>query len=527
MINKFKFLTIIVALTFCLAPQQTEAANILAFLPSCSPSHLIIEMAVVKAMAERQHNVTVVSVLPLKSDWMHPSMTHIKLDKGEVDMDVAIKITKLKGFEKFRKSLDMMKMMSAQLAVIFEDPKFQDLLHNPGNKFDLMLFGYLFGDFFFGIAEHFDCPVALLWPNIPISSILNMIGNPLALSYSVVTLLNSMNDDHIDFMFRLKNVAAVAGELLMLSTQERSLREVYAKNFPADKYVSYDKAKERVAMVLYSHHYSEKPVRPLVPALIEIGGIHINDEPKALAKDLNDFINSAENGVIFFSMGTNIKTHHMPDKALEKIFNVLSKLPQKVVWKVDDESNVPGNSTNILYRKWLPQSDILGHPNVKLFFGHGGKGGITEAKFYGVPIVGMPIFGDQPMNMVEVVSKGYGLSINNDEPLTEEIIYETVKEVLENPKYANTVKRFSLLYRDRPLKAKETAVYWLEYLIRYKGAPHMQSPLKTMSFVEATNLDVIAFILAVLYVIIKLIKLLTKFVIKLMCRVLGRKVKRD
>ncbi|KAM7364716.1 UDP-glycosyltransferase UGT5-like [Cochliomyia hominivorax] len=525
MINKWKFLIVIV-LTIFFSPNATESSNILAFLPSCSPSHLIIEMAVVKAMAERDHNVTVVSVLPLKKDWVHPSMNLIQLDKGYVDMDVAINITKMKGLQKVIKSFDMFKMMTTQLSDVLEDPKFQELLNNPGNKFDLMLFGYLFGDFFFGIAEHFDCPVALLWPNIPIAPILNMIGNPLAMSYTALTLLNPVTDN-MGFMFRLKNLGAVAMESLMMSTIESSGRKIYGKYFPPDKYASFDKARQRVAMVLFSHHFSEKPVRPLVPALIEIGGIHINDQPKPLPKELEEFINSAEHGVIFFSMGTNVKIQHLQEGALEKIFNVFSKLPQKVLWKVDDESQVPGNSSNILYRKWLPQSDILGHSNVKLFFGHGGKGGITEAKFYGVPMVGLPIFGDQPMNMVEVVHKGYGLSIDHDKPLTEEVIYETVTEVLNNPKYTNTVKTFSKLYRDRPLRAKDNAVFWLEYLIRYKGAPHMQSPLKIMSFVESANLDVFAFILAVLFIVFKSIKLLTRLIVKLIRILVGKKDKMD
>lgn len=56
----------------------------------------------------------------------------------------------------------------------------------------------------------------------------------------------------------------------------------FSKHFPADKYVSYEKAKQRVSMVLFSHHFSEKPVRPLVPGLIEIGGIHLNEDPKPL-----------------------------------------------------------------------------------------------------------------------------------------------------------------------------------------------------------------------------------------------------
>lgn len=226
-------------------------------------------------------------------------------------------------------------------------------------------------------------------------------------------------------------------------------------------------------------------------------------------------------------MGTNIKTHHLQEHTFDKIYNVFSKLPQKVLWKIADESQIPGNASNILYRKWLPQGDILGHPNVKLFFGHGGKGGITEVKFYGVPMVGLPIFADQPMNMQEIVDKGYGLSISHDTTLTEEVIYAAVKEVLENPSYTNAVKKFSALYRDRPIKAKDNAVYWLEYLIRYKGAPHLQSPLKTMSFIESSNLDVIALILAIFYIIFKLIKFSLKIIAKLCCRLLKGKSKKD
>lgn len=207
--------------------QPTEAKNILAFLPSCSPSHLIIEMAAVKAMAEREHNITVVSVLPLKSEWMHPNMKHIKLDKGAVDMNVVINFVKMKGFEQFRNSLSLMRVLATQNAAIFDDPKFQELLDNPGNQFDLLLYGYFLSDYFFGIAEHFDCPVALIWPNIPVLSILNLIGNPLELSYTVLTMFNIVAQDDITFMFRLKNVLSVGAHSLVLGIQDRKMREIY------------------------------------------------------------------------------------------------------------------------------------------------------------------------------------------------------------------------------------------------------------------------------------------------------------
>lgn len=76
------------------------------------------------------------------------------------------------------------------------------------------------------------------------------------------------------------------------------------------------------------------------------------------------------------------------------IYAALTKLKQKVIWKWDEEL-VMNVKDKFLVRKWLPQDDILAHPNVKLFVTHGGLLSCTEAILRGKPIVGIPIFGDQ------------------------------------------------------------------------------------------------------------------------------------
>ena len=70
-----------------------------------------------------------------------------------------------------------------------------------------------------------------------------------------------------------------------------------------------------------------------------------------------------------------------PEKK-QHIISTLTKLKQKVIWKWDEELDVDENK--IMVRKWLPQDDILAHPNVKLFVTHGGLLSSTESIMRGM-----------------------------------------------------------------------------------------------------------------------------------------------
>ncbi|EDL37976.1 mCG17781, isoform CRA_a, partial [Mus musculus] len=47
-----------------------------------------------------------------------------------------------------------------------------------------------------------------------------------------------------------------------------------------------------------------------------------------------------------------------------------------------------------------------GHPKTKAFITHGGTNGIYEAIYHGVPMVGVPMLGDQPHNIAHMEAKG-------------------------------------------------------------------------------------------------------------------------
>lgn len=99
-------------------------------------------------------------------------------------------------------------------------------------------------------------------------------------------------------------------------------------------------------------------------------------------------------------------------------------------WESD---SMEGQPSNVFIGKWLPQDDILAHKNVKLFISHCGLGGMVEAKYHGVPIIGFPLFGDQPANAANVVNEGWGVQVDMA-TMTEKSFKDSILEVLENPK---------------------------------------------------------------------------------------------
>lgn len=143
---------------------------------------------------------------------------------------------------------------------------------------------------------------------------------------------------------------------------------------------------------------------------------------------------------------------------------------------------------------WLPQSDVLAHKNVKLFISHCGFGSIVESRYHAA----------------KILSEGWAFKVDID-TLNEKSLSDGITEVLENPKYSETVQQISKLFRDRPMSARETAIFWIEYVIRHHGAPHLQYPGVRLNFWQSNSLDVIAFLIVAFYLIFKVIIFIGKF----------------
>ena len=141
-----------------------------------------------------------------------------------------------------------------------------------------------------------------------------------------------------------------------------------------------------------------------------------------LLKELEKFVADSENGFILFTLGSYIKGSSIPKKALQSFINIFAKLPQKIIWKWEDEApeDIP---KNILLSKWLPQQDLLGHPKCKLFITHGGMQGTLEAIYHAVPLLCLPLGADRDFNCFKAEKEGYAVLLDwnhiNDDSLKE------------------------------------------------------------------------------------------------------------
>lgn len=185
-------------------------------------------------------------------------------------------------------------------------------------------------------------------------------------------------------------------------------------------------------MVLLNSHFSQGTVRPQVPGMVEVGGLQVKPTPDPLPKDIKEWLDEAKDGAIFFSFGSNAKTTFLPKEKVQMLLNVFSKLKQRVIMKWETDT-LEGKPSNVLIGKWLPQDDILAHKNVKLFVSHCGLGGVAESKYHGVPIVGLPIFGDQEGNADVIVNEGWAVRVDFAD-MTEKSLSEGINEILNNPK---------------------------------------------------------------------------------------------
>ncbi|XP_051472570.1 UDP-glucuronosyltransferase 2A2-like isoform X2 [Apus apus] len=164
----------------------------------------------------------------------------------------------------------------------------------------------------------------------------------------------------------------------------------------------------------------------------------------------------------------------------------------KVLWRYKGKKPETLGSNTRIY-DWIPQNDLLGHPLTKAFITHGGTNGIYEAIYHGVPMVGIPLFADQHDNIAHMRAKGAAVELDFSTLKTQDLV-DALNTVINNSTYKENVLRLSRIHHDQPVKPLDRAVFWIEFVMRHKGAKHLRPAAHNLTWYQYHCLDVLAFL---------------------------------
>ena len=233
---------------------------------------------------------------------------------------------------------------------------------------------------------------------------------------------------------------------------------------------------------------------PTLPNVMRLPGLTIRDA-KELPQDVKVIVDQSE-VIVVVSFGSSVDT--LPDDIMTKflkafdavkdatfMFRVSSKAAEKL-------KEVP---KHVKLLPWLPQQDLIGQSKTKVFITHCGNNGQYEAVYHGVPMIGFPLFAEQPHNCMRMKSKGLGLCMDINS-FTSDDLSNNINMIMNDVDYSRKAKRLSAILRAQG-DPNEAIADQLEHVMEF-GGDHLRSVSAEMPLYEFLMLDILGFVLLIL-----------------------------
>ncbi|XP_017001726.3 UDP-glycosyltransferase UGT5 isoform X1 [Drosophila takahashii] len=461
-----------------------DSLRILGLFPHPAMSHFKFFHPIMRGLAEAGHSVDVISPFADKEppkgykDYLLPPSTltdTINLEDFERPYHYLFHYIEFFVLYKMGKEDCNTTLHSQALSAI--------LKHPPG-YYDVILLEQFNNDCVMSVAHVLQAPVIGMSSCALMPWHYERFGAPLIPSY--VSALFQGQSQEMSFAGRLGNWITVHSlnllyKIFTVPAANALIRQRFGPGLP-----STEDMVRNTSLMLVNQHFSLSGPKPLPPNIIEVGGVHISP-PKPLPSDLQQILDNAPKGVILISWGSQLKASSLPAARRDGIVRAIGKLEQQVIWKYENDT-LPNKPENLHIRKWLPQRDILAHPNLRVFMSHGGLMGTTEAVASGVPIVGVPIYGDQSLNIASLVQRGMALQLDLRK-LDENTVFEALAKAL-HPSFKTRAQEVASAYNNRIQNPLETAIWWVEHVAETKGAPLTQPSAVHLSRFVYHSLDV-------------------------------------
>lgn len=252
--------------------------NILGVFPFSGMSHFTVFQSILKGLQEKGHNLTVLGYYPMKDKLKN--YTDVQIG----DQDLIYKDLNQSMFGNIQ-TMDPSSKLSCYMEVmglayfgkktckmVLESKNVQDIM-DTNNNFDIAIVEHFNTDCGLAIAKKFNIPIIRVHSSTFMPWTHGRFGNPLNTAY-MPNIFLSLSDKMI-FLERVENtlltlVQSVYFNYMAVRSDDELVSQYLgedAKTLKSDIYKN--------SLLLINRHFSLHYPAPLVPNIVEIGGVHI------------------------------------------------------------------------------------------------------------------------------------------------------------------------------------------------------------------------------------------------------------
>ncbi|XP_077570680.1 UDP-glucuronosyltransferase 3A1-like [Stigmatopora nigra] len=396
----------------------------------------------------------------------------------------------LLGRDSFNGFLNFMGHLSYQCDKLLGDGAQMAFLQ--AERYDLAILD-AFNPCSFILAHKLGVPYVAFYPG-PLNGPLSL-DVPGAVSW--VPAFGSQLTDRMDLWGRAKNLLysllGTAGQKMVWSLFKEVAERHLASGSPPG---GLDDFHQKAELWAFNTDFSLEFPQPLLPSAILTGGL-LNKPARPVDQDLESWISAfGESGFVVVTLGTMVSSVSV-DGLLAELVDGFSVIPQGVIWRYDRQRWPPHLSrpSNVRLVDWLPLNDLLGHHRARLFVTHGGQNSLLQAVYHAVPVLGIPLFGDQFDNVVRAEAKGLGLGLGPAR-ITGQLLASTVRTLLREARFKSAARSLSRIHRSQPAPPALRLVRWVEHVLRSGGGAHLRPAWLRQPWYQRCLLDLLLLFLA-------------------------------
>uniref|UniRef100_A0A182J3D7 Uncharacterized protein n=1 Tax=Anopheles atroparvus TaxID=41427 RepID=A0A182J3D7_ANOAO len=391
-----------------------------------------------KILARAGHNVTLLNIF--KEGSQH-NLHFIKLN--EVDEILALdepidylELHRLSPLELHASFIDL-EVTVCKHAIASN--QLSRLINYPKNfKFDLIIHDYIAGPCLLLLLERFNHPPLILASaSDGLTTMEHVFGAPLFPGFIPNKLADiSMTMGYIErgYNFLITHLEPFSRRYYL----NPLIDQIVSGRFPNISSVSH--LEQEAIVVLLNSIALLAPVEPKIWRVINVGGLHIEAprpyRGKSFIRGIS--LNTTFEKCVYVSFGSNIKMNSLENLFARSLIATARQLPSVMfLWKTDiPQDRFTGRFAgsvpdNLFTSDWFPQNDVFSSGIVDVFITHGGLLGVQEAIWYGVPMLGVPNYGDQYHNVRRIEQLGAGMELRLED-VNSDTLQDQLLELMHN-----------------------------------------------------------------------------------------------